>query len=103
MHISRAFDAPRPLVWRFFMEPALLAQWFGPASVTVDPESVVIDPRTDGRWHLDMVDAASGDRFPLRATLTSVIEPEYLEGRIDGEQFGPEGGVTLRIWFHDHG
>ena len=33
--ITRAFAAPREVVWRFFTEPEYLARWFGPVGVHV--------------------------------------------------------------------
>ena len=97
--ITRAFDAPRDVVWRFFTEPALLATWFGPSSVHVDPASVEIDLRVGGVWNVDMIDNETGEHYPVRSTLTAVVPPEYLEGTV----VGPPGEVTLRIWLHDHG
>jgi uncharacterized protein YndB with AHSA1/START domain len=102
--ITRVFAGPRDVVWRFFTEPAYLAQWFGPATVHVDPDSVVVDAVAGGPWHLDMVDDASGARFPLRARLAVVIAPEYLEGVVSANvEEGLIENVTLRIWLHDHG
>lgn len=102
--ITRVFAAPRDVVWRFFTEPAYLAQWFGPATVHVDPGSVVVEATAGGRWDLDMVDTASGDRFPLRARLAVVIAPEYLEGVVSADaEEGDIRDVRLRIWLHDHG
>jgi uncharacterized protein YndB with AHSA1/START domain len=102
--ITRVFAGPRDVVWRFFTEPAYLAQWFGPATVHVDPESVVVDAVAGGPWHLDMVDTASGARYPLRAQLAVVLAPEYLEGVVTaGAEEGLIEDVTLRIWLHDHG
>ena len=102
--ITRAFAAPRDVVWKFFTEPERLAQWFGPSTVHVDPASVVVDATAGGRWDLDMVDNASGDHYPLRVRLTVVIPPEYLEGSASADaQDGEIRDVTLRIWLHDHG
>ncbi len=102
--ITRMFAAPRDVVWRFFSEPELLATWFGPAEVHVDPATVVLDLREGGRWDLDMVDNASGEHYPLRAILSVVIPPEYLEGRLEADAGdGPIRDVRLRIWLHDHG
>ena len=102
--ITRAFAAPRDVVWRFLTEPALLAQWFGPVGVHVDSASVIVEPHVGGRWELDMVDDASADRFPFRARLTVVIPPEYLEGLASAEaELGTLTDITLRIWLHDHG
>ena len=104
LFLTRAFDAPRDVVWRFFTEPALLAKWFGPTEVHVDPASVVIELRVGGAWDLDMVDNANEARYPMRTTLVAVIPPEYLESRgaaVEGS--GPQNDLTLRIWLHDHG
>lgn len=102
--ITRAFDAPREVVWKFFTEPEYLATWFGPVGVHVDPESVRVQLHPGGSWAVDMVDDASGDRYPMRARLTVVIPPEYLEGVESAEtSMGPLSEITMRIWFHDHG
>jgi uncharacterized protein YndB with AHSA1/START domain len=103
--ITRAFNAPREVVWKFFTEPALLSRWFGPTEVHVDAATVKVELHPGGRWDLDMVDNATGEHYPLRSQLRVVIAPEYLEG---GEvtattEVGPLEGITLRIWFHDHG
>jgi uncharacterized protein YndB with AHSA1/START domain len=103
--ITRAFNAPRDVVWKFFTEPEFLAQWFGPQEVHIDPSSVQVELHPGGRWDMDMVDNATGDRYPLRSKITVVIPPEYLEGsEVTGAQeMSPADAITLRIWFHDHG
>src|SRR5690606_25227743 len=102
--ITRAFAAPREVVWKFFTDPEYLATWFGPVGVHVDPASVQVQLHPGGNWAVDMVDDASGDRYPMRARLTVVIPPEYLEGIESAEtSMGPLREITLRIWFHDHG
>lgn len=102
--ITRAFAAPREVVWKFFTDPAYLARWFGPAGVHVDPASVVIEATAGGSWDLDMVDDATSARFPMRTRLTVVIPPEYLEGTASADaEEGPIRDVKLRIWLHDHG
>ncbi|BDI23938.1 SRPBCC domain-containing protein [Herbiconiux sp. L3-i23] len=101
LFLSRTFDAPREAVWRYFVDPAALALWFGPRGVHVDPASVVVDLREGGRWDLDMIDDASGDRYPLRCRITAFRPEEYLEGAMTGADGAI--AVTLRLWFHDHG
>jgi uncharacterized protein YndB with AHSA1/START domain len=103
--ITRAFAAPREVVWKFFTEPEYLARWFGPTTVHIDPETVQIELHPGGRWDLDMVDNESGAHYPLRSRLTVVIPPEYLEGgEVTGpDEISPADGITLRIWLHDHG
>ena len=105
LFITRAFDAPREVVWRFFTEARLLAGWFGPAGIHADPASAVVELRPGGRWDLDMIDPANDRRFPVRGRLTAVQPPEYLEaviaGKADGP--GPRNDLIMRLWLHDHG
>ena len=103
--ITRAFNAPRDVVWKFFTEPEYMARWFGPSGVHVDPSTVKVQLHPGGAWDLDMVDNESGEHYPIRSRLTVVIPPEYLEGsEVTGAQeMSPAGAITLRIWLHDHG
>jgi uncharacterized protein YndB with AHSA1/START domain len=103
--ITRAFNAPRDVVWKFFTEPEYLARWFGPSGVHVDPSTIKVQLHPGGSWDLDMVDDTTGEHYPIRSQLTVVIPPEYLEGsEVTGsEEMSPAGGITLRIWLHDHG
>jgi uncharacterized protein YndB with AHSA1/START domain len=105
--ITRAFDAPRDVVWKFFTEPEYMARWFGPSTTHVPVETVKVELHEGGRWDLDMVDNESGEHYPIRATLTAVIPPEYLEGSESSgaDTMTPDGTspITLRIWLHDHG
>jgi uncharacterized protein YndB with AHSA1/START domain len=104
VYITRAFDAPREVVWGFFTRPELLALWFGPKEVHVDPATVVIELKVGGRWDLDMVDNATGEHYPVRSTLVVVTPSEYLEGAEEVVRgSGPQAATRLRIWFHDHG
>ena len=91
--ITRAFNAPRDVVWRFFTEPELMAQWFGPQEVHVDVSTVKVELHPGGRWDLDMVDNATGEHYPIRSKLTVVIPPEYLEGsEVSGaDEMSPAG------------
>lgn len=104
--ITRVFDAPRDVVWKFFTEPEYMATWFGPATTHVPVDTVEVELHEDGRWDLDMVDNATGQHYPIRAKLVAVIPPEYLEGEeTSGEHMTPDGhsAIRLRIWLHDHG
>lgn len=104
LFVTRAFDAPRAVVWKFFTDPEFLAKWFGPAGVHVDPATVRVDLEVGGRWDLDMVDDATGQHYPVRSQLVVVRPPEYLEALLEpsGES-GPPEELRLRLWFHDHG
>jgi uncharacterized protein YndB with AHSA1/START domain len=74
--LSRWFDAPVADVWSAFTEPEQLAQWFGPAGVSVDPASVRVGDRVGGPWALTML---MGDRsMPLSGTITLLEVPHRL-------------------------
>lgn len=105
VYITRVFAAPREVVWRFFTEPEYMARWFGPSSVHVDRSTVRVQLHPGGSWDLDMVDNDSGEHYPIRARLTVVIPPEYLEGleTSGAPEMSPADGIRLRIWLHDHG
>ena len=47
--ITRIFDAPRELVYRAFIDPDQLAQWFGPVGWSVPRDTVDIDARVGGQ------------------------------------------------------
>ena len=66
--ITRAFDAPRELVYRAFTEPALLKRWLGPR--VWELTECAIDLRPGGAWRYEM-------RGPVGATM--VISGTYQE------------------------
>ena len=102
--ITRSFNAPRDVVWKFWTQPEYLAQWFGPAGFSVPIDSVAIDLVVGGRWNLTMVDDATGESYPLRTTILELVEPELLVGTMESETAGgPLDSITLRVQFHDHG
>lgn len=102
VYITRSFDAPVAVVWKFWTDPELLAQWFGPHGVSVDPATVSVDARDGGEWKLAMHDA--NGVYPIETTLVRVIEHEYLEGVLRAQtEHGDIEEVTLRVQFHDHG
>jgi uncharacterized protein YndB with AHSA1/START domain len=102
--ITRIFDAPRAMVYRAFVDPDQLAQWFGPAGWSVPRDSIEIDARPGGHQRFTMVnDADPGMRSPVNATFTEVIENELLVGEEPGSII-PEfagRGMRLRLEFYD--
>ena len=102
--ITRAFDAPRDLVWRFWTEPALLATWFGPTGFHVPIASIDIDMRPGGRWNLTMVDDVTGEEAPFSVILLEVEAPDHFVGVAAADTLhGRLDDITLRVQFHDHG
>lgn len=103
VYITRSFAAPRDVVWKFWTEPARLAEWFGPAGFHTPLERIDVSLVEGGTWHLGMTADATGEVYPLSATFLRIIEPEYLELHIASASGGDIEDVTLRIQFHDHG
>jgi uncharacterized protein YndB with AHSA1/START domain len=104
--ITRIFDAPRELVYRAFVDPDQLSQWFGPVGWSVPRETVEIDARPGGKQHLVMVnDADPSMRSPVNATFVEVIENELLVGEEVYDMPGMDGPahMHLRVEFHDEG
>jgi uncharacterized protein YndB with AHSA1/START domain len=103
VNITRAFAAPRAVVWKFWTQPEYLAQWFGPDSVHVPVDSVEIDLRVGGVWNLVMVDNETGAQYPLRSVITELIDQELLVSEAEANTDGGLITVTIRAQFHDHG
>jgi uncharacterized protein YndB with AHSA1/START domain len=105
--ISRIFNAPRELVYRAFVDPDQLAQWFGPVGASVPRDSIEIEARVGGHMRFLMtLDDDPGFRNPIDATFTEVIENELLAGEMQAEGVpGVDGTLkaTLRLEFHDEG
>lgn len=100
--ITRSFDAPIDVVWRFWLDPLLLSQWFGPEGVTAPLEKIVVEPREGGTWNIVMAD--ENGEYPITATITKLIEHEYLEIHMRSDtSAGFLDNEILRIQFHDHG
>lgn len=102
VYITRSFDAPIDVVWRFWTEPEMLAQWFGPTGIGVAPEDADVDARDGGHWNITMRD--ENGVYPITATIVTAIEHEYLEMNMGAQtSAGDVEDVILRIQFHDHG
>jgi uncharacterized protein YndB with AHSA1/START domain len=96
--LSRVFDAPRPMVFRAFVDPDQLAAWFGPVGWHVPRESVEIEPKPGGVQRFTMVnDDDPSMTSPVNATFVEVVENELIIGE---EAFG-DITMRIRIEFHD--
>jgi uncharacterized protein YndB with AHSA1/START domain len=102
--LTRIFDAPPELVYRAFVDPDQLCQWFGPEGFSVPYESVHVDARPGGYQRLVMVsDDDPSMRSDIDTTLSEVVENELLVGHQDVTGVpGTTGSVRfhLRLEFH---
>ena len=101
--IVRTFDAPPEQVWQAWVDPAQVAQWWGPDGFETPPDSVVIELRPGGRFDLLMVDTRSGGEFPVRQEVLEVSAPELLVLRHEPmPDHGMLKAIDTRIEFREH-
>jgi uncharacterized protein YndB with AHSA1/START domain len=101
--ITRVFDAPRALVFKMWIDPAHLKQWFGP-SIFTNPVCEV-DARVGGKWRIVMRDPQGND-YPCGGVYREVVEPERLAFTniaTDQEDNPIIDGFTTVIFEEDHG
>ncbi|MDE2590013.1 MAG: SRPBCC domain-containing protein [Patescibacteria group bacterium] len=81
MTLIRTFDAPRETVWKYWTDPTLLQQWWGPNGVT-NP-TCVWEAKPNGNIHIVMLAGQelgplAGQEWPMTGTVEEVIAPEKL-------------------------
>ena len=87
--MSRRFDAPRELVYRAFVDPDQLCEWYGPDGFYVPCETVQIDARAGGFQRFVMENLEDpGGRYQVEVTLGEVVENELLDGHQEVERIG---------------
>lgn len=103
--VSRVFDAPRELVYRAFVDPDQLCQWFGPAGFSVPCETVQSEARTGGFQRFMLVSGADPTRrAPVDVALNEVVEDELLVAHADIGAIAGAGRtarIRLRLEFLD--
>ena len=73
--LTRDFAAPRPLVYKCWMEPSHLARWWGPKPFTCPVCEV--DARAGGEFHLVMR-SPDGQDYPMRGTFLEIVPNERI-------------------------
>jgi uncharacterized protein YndB with AHSA1/START domain len=76
--LVRVLDAPRPLVWRAWTDPSVLATWHHPRDIEILRDTIETDVRVGGRYRYTLVNPATGEAFPTGGTYLEVVEPERL-------------------------
>lgn len=79
--LTRIFDAPRETVWKYWTDPKLIQQWWGPNGVT-NP-TCVWEAQKGGNIHIVMLAGKelgpmAGQKWPMTGTFEEVQEPEKL-------------------------
>lgn len=96
--LERDFDAPPQALWRAFTDPRSLAGWFGPEGWSVAEETVRVEARPGGEWHLEMAsDDDPAQRSPVTARLGEVEEPRLLVGHTEATEESGGRAMVLRV------
>ena len=79
--LERTFDAPRDLVWKYWTDPQLVAQWWGPRGFT-NP-TCEWDAKPEGNIHIvmlagDELGSIAGMEAPMIGKFDEVQSPEKL-------------------------
>lgn len=76
--VVKVLDHPRDRVFAAWMDPAALAQWYGPAGLAI--ETLEADIRDGGVWRFDMVGMFEGkqQRFPNLMRFLEIVPPESI-------------------------
>jgi uncharacterized protein YndB with AHSA1/START domain len=114
LELIRVFDAPRARVFQAFVDPALLATWWGPDGFRTPVASISVEARAGGRHRKTMVldderiaagmGVSVGKEFPDSAEILEIVPPELLVLTSEPQ---PEAGLVertiTRIEFHEQG
>ena len=88
--ISREFDAPRDVVFRAHIDPALLVQWLGPGRLTMIVDR--FDARDGGTWRYIHRDQ-DGTEYGFHGVFHGTPSPEGIVQTFEFE--GAPGHVSL--------
>ena len=98
--LTRVFDAPRALVWKCWIEPEHMAQWWGPKGFT-NPVCE-FDARAGGRIYIEMT-GPDGTAYPMHGTVEAIEPPSRLVFRATccGDDEGKPGVESVTtVTFH---
>ena len=88
--MTRAFAAPRELVWNAWADPKHIKAWWGPNGFTTTTLEAEIQP--GGVWRFIM-HGPDGTDYPNKIVYTEIVKPERLvydhggDGDVDDAQF----------------
>jgi uncharacterized protein YndB with AHSA1/START domain len=88
--VTRAFNAPRELVFQTFVDPTLIPQWWGPTRLTTTVDQM--DLRMGGVWRYIQRDQ-DGNETAFRGVYHEMLVPERLVFTFEWE--GMPGHILL--------
>lgn len=104
--IDRYFAASPAAVYRAFLEPEQLAQWWGPEAFATPTDSITVDARPGGAWTMRMVSDEESIDNTIEATFVELVPDRRIVAtqKVEGIP-GIEGvtAFTLTIDLHADG
>jgi len=101
LHVERVLPVTPAAAFRAHVEPAKLAQWWGPHDFLIP--NVDLDLRPGGGYRIAM-QPPSGDVFYLSGELREVVEPERLVFTFEWEDPAPgDTPNVVSVTFQEHG
>jgi uncharacterized protein YndB with AHSA1/START domain len=100
--LTRTFDAPRPMVYRAWVEIGQVQEWWGPQGFTV--VSCEMDVRAGGKW-CKRIKSPEGKVFLRYGVYHEVVEPERLVFTYVTDDVGgaPDHETTVTVLFAEAG
>ncbi|MBT2502473.1 SRPBCC domain-containing protein [Curtobacterium sp. ISL-83] len=102
-HTTHRFAYPVEQVYQAFVDPKLLALWFGPLGFHVPAATVEVDARVGGAWNMTMVSNDDPEwTSRVTSTLREIEENRVIVGSetahgIPGVEDGTELSLTLEF------
>lgn len=84
LHISHLFDAPLELVFKTWLDPELIAEWWGPAYLSTTVEHM--DPRSGGSYCINQREP-SGTVHGFRGVYHTVEAPHLIISTFEYDGF----------------
>jgi uncharacterized protein YndB with AHSA1/START domain len=98
--IERVFDAPRELVFKAWIDPKQIAQWWGPKGFTTT--TYEMDVRPGGVWRFVM-HGPDGVDYKNKIIYIEVVKPECLVYSHSGDEEGEPGQFHVTVTFTEQG
>jgi uncharacterized protein YndB with AHSA1/START domain len=94
--LERVIAAPRSKLYRAWLDPEMLAQWFGPDDLSVT--FATVDERVGGKHNVEMI-GTDGAHVHFESVIEELVPDERIVFTFKFDPAGPES--TLTITFKD--